>query len=50
MQSIKLGLRQINGKFMRVRSGGETGQKGKGVKYQTQLNNKGSSRVDREGS
>ena len=36
----------ITGKFVRVRSGDETGKKGKGVNYSTQLNLNGSSRVN----
>ena len=35
-------------KFMRVRSGGETGKKGKGVNYSTQPNHHSSSNVNRE--
>ena len=41
-------LAESNGKFERVRSRDETGKKGKGVNYSTQLNHNGSSTVNRE--
>ena len=38
----------ITGKFVRVMSGGETGNKGKGVNHSRQLNHNGSSMVNEE--